>query len=542
MKKFILYLLIFSGVLISCEDDLNVTPIDPDMVFGEQVYSSFEGYEQVLAKIYGSYNVSGQLGNNNESDLSTIEDGGMSAYLRNYWNFQTLPTGEVINTWGDGGLEGFQTGAWSSDNQYVAGMFYRIYYMIALTNEFLRESASGGVVEANSEAITEMRAEARLIRVIAYYHGLDLFGQMSIIEENSKEKYPVAEDNVKLFNWLVSQLENEIIPDLPGPDEAEYGKMDAGTAYMVLAKLYINANVFTGVANPVEGKNSYDEVIKYTELVNAAYDLDANYLKLFSIDNDEATGVIFGLAIDGANTQGFAASQYLISAGSNSAFGPFLGLTDPTASWGGNHATRSIYDKFQLRPAGDLRGLTATATEGTGLDYRTTLIINSGLDMDNPNDFTQGLNICKFRNRSSDGTQIGANEYFVDTDWPMFRLADSYLMYAEAVLRGGNGSMTTALTYVNDIIARGYGNHDNDISQSELTLDFLLEERGREFYWEGYRRQDLIRFGKFTSSQYLWPWKGGVENGRGLESYRNIYPIPASELASNPNAVQNPGY
>ncbi len=124
----------------------------------------------------------------------------------------------------------------------------------------------------------------------------------------------------------------------------------------------------------------------------------------------------------------------------------------------------------------------------------------------------------------------------------MFRLADSYLMYAEAVLRGGNGTMSQALTYVNEIIERAYGNTNQSITESDLTLDFLLEERGREFYWEGYRRQDLIRFGKFTSSDYLWPWKGGVMNGRALDSYRVVYPIPNSELASNPNAVQNDNY
>ncbi|WP_439184099.1 RagB/SusD family nutrient uptake outer membrane protein [Carboxylicivirga taeanensis] len=538
MKKLIVYIFLLAGVLSACEDDLNVKPIDPNLVFGEEVYSSLEGYKQVLAKIYGSYHVAGQYGDDNESDLSTISDGGMSAYLRNYWNLQELPTGECMNAWNDGGLVAIQNGVWSADNQYVAGMFYRLYYMISLTNEFLRESAGGGVVEANPDEFKQMRAEAKLVRAIAYYHGIDLYGKMAIIDENSTEAYPTPATRVELFNWIVDQLENEIIPALPAAGNGEYGRMDAGTAYMVLAKMYINAVNFSGVENPVEGKTSYDEVIKYTEMVNAAYTFEPNYLKLFSIDNDEAEGIIFGLAIDASKTQGFSASQYIMSAGTNGALGNHVG--NPSSNWGGNHATRSVYDKFQSRPAGDMRAKTQNISEN--LEYNTTMVINAGLDMDNPLDFTQGVNVTKFKNRTSDGTSNGADPYFVDTDYPMFRLADSYLMYAEAVVRGGNGTRDKALGYVNEVIERAYGNADNNISDADLTLDFLLEERGREFYWEGYRRQDLIRFGKFTTGDYLWPWKGGVINGRSLGAHRTVYPVPSSELAANPNAVQNDNY
>ncbi len=540
MKRFIIYIFLLATVFTACEDDLNIKPIDPNLVFGDEVYSTFDGYQRVLAKIYGSYNVSGQLGDNNESDLTTISDGGMSAYLRNYWNFQELPTGEAMNAWNNNGLVSLQNGTWSADNQFVAGMYYRLYYMIALTNEFLRQSSGGSIVDANAEAFKQMRAEAKLVRAIAYYHGIDLYGKMSIIDENSTEKYPTSADRVTLFNWIISQLENDIIPDLPAAGSAEYGRMDAGTAYMVLAKMYLNAINFSGVENPVEGKNSYDEVIKYTEMVNGAYTLDDNYLKLFSIDNHESTGIIFGLALDGSKTKGFSATQYVMSAGSNGAIGSFIGI--PSSSWGGNHATRSIYDKFQMRPAGDGRGKTQNLSDEGGLVHATTLVINAGLDMDNPLDYTQGINVAKFRNKSSDGTQSGSDPYFVDTDWPMFRLADSYLMYAEAVLRGGNGTMTKAVGYVNQVIERAYGNDDENIIEAELTLNFLLEERGRELYWEGYRRQDLIRFGKFTTGDYLWPWKGGAVNGRALDAHRVVYPIPSAELASNPNAVQNDDY
>jgi hypothetical protein len=123
----------------------------------------------------------------------------------------------------------------------------------------------------------------------------------------------------------------------------------------------------------------------------------------------------------------------------------------------------------------------------------------------------------------------------------MFRLADAYLIYAEAVLRGGGGSRATALGYVNQLRQRAYGDNSGDITDAELTLDFILDERSRELLWEAHRRQDLIRFGRFTDVG-VWTWKGGVQAGRTTEEFRDLYPIPASELAANPNIEQNPGY
>src|SRR5690606_4104966 len=127
---------------------------------------------------------------------------------------------------------------------------------------------------------------------------------------------------------------------------------------------------------------------------------------------------------------------------------------------------------------------------------------------------------------------------FPDTDYPLFRLADVYLMYAEAVLRGGSGGNTaTALQYINELRTRAYGKASRNITAAGLTLDFILDERARELNWEACRRTDLIRFGKFTGSNYLWPWKGGVKDGRGVEDWRILYPLPASDVTANPNLV-----
>ncbi|HMD00268.1 MAG TPA: RagB/SusD family nutrient uptake outer membrane protein, partial [Ferruginibacter sp.] len=155
-----------------------------------------------------------------------------------------------------------------------------------------------------------------------------------------------------------------------------------------------------------------------------------------------------------------------------------------------------------------------------------------------------GLHVNKYKNIRSDNAEISDinNRTFADIDFPVFRLSEMYLIYAEAVLRGGNGSAATALTYVNNIRTRAYGNASGNIGAGQLTLQWILDERGRELYWEGHRRTDLIRYGLLTTGTYLWPWKGGVPSGSSVDSKYNLFPIPASARNSNPNLTQNPGF
>jgi len=155
--------------------------------------------------------------------------------------------------------------------------------------------------------------------------------------------------------------------------------------------------------------------------------------------------------------------------------------------------------------------------------------------------FNHGVAAPKYANVTSTGAQ-GSHPTHVDTDYPMFRLADAYLIYAEAALRGGGGSTAQALTYVNAIRQRAYGNANGNITSAQLTLDFILDERSRELLWEGHRRTDLVRFGRFTGGTYLWAWKGGSAAGVSTGAHLNLYPLPANEIIANPNLTQNPGY
>jgi hypothetical protein len=164
------------------------------------------------------------------------------------------------------------------------------------------------------------------------------------------------------------------------------------------------------------------------------------------------------------------------------------------------------------------------------------------LEIDDIGQFTNGYAVTKFKNLTSAGV-AGSDPVHVDTDFPMFRLGDIYLMYAEAVLRGGSGGdLGTALNYVNAVRERAYGGTSGNITASQLTLDFIIDERARELMWECHRRTDLVRFNNFTTSNYLWPWKGGEKEGVGVDSKYNVFPIPSNDLGANPNLVQNQGY
>jgi hypothetical protein len=283
----------------------------------------------------------------------------------------------------------------------------------------------------------------------------------------------------------------------------------------------LNAEVFTGTQ-----KNT--ECVTYCEkVINAGYSLESNYDYLFRADNNLCDGIIFPIAYDGNYSKTWGGTTYIINAATGG--GMNSSSVGISGGWAGNTTTSALVNKFPDETGDiDARAMFFTSEQSLEIgDYN--------------NDFTQGYAITKWKNLTRDGVQ-GADGTHVDTDFPMFRLADVYLMYAEANLRGGGGSTSTAVDYINQLRERAYGDATGNITSSNLTLDFILDERARELYWEGYRRTDLIRFGKFSTSNYVWPWKGGSENGISTDVKYNLFPIPSSDLSANPNLTQNPGY
>ena len=202
-----------------------------------------------------------------------------------------------------------------------------------------------------------------------------------------------------------------------------------------------------------------------------------------------------------------------------------------SGGWSGTRTTKNLPELFPGYPD-------FATTADTRAQFYTS---GQNLEISNITDFTNGFGVTKYRNVKRDGSP-GSSLDFADVDMPLFRLAEMYLIYAEAVKRGGGGDENTALGYINALRARAYGNTFGNIDAGQMTLDFILDERARELYWEGFRRTDLIRFNKFVEGSYLWPWKGGVASGTGVSAIRKLYPIPSRDVNSNTNLVQNTGY
>jgi len=501
----------------SCVNDLDLAPKDPNIITSLTVYDSPGAYKEGLAKLYATFAVSGQQGPSGQPDIAGIDE-GFSNYIRQYWNAQELTTDEAVMAWNDASIKDFHWQTWAPNDVFIAAIYSRIMYTVALCNEYIRAT------EGNSDAdIVKYHAEARFIRALAYSHAIDLFGNPPFVTEADTPGafYPKQISRAELFTYIESELkaiENEL-----GAPRFEYARADQAAAWTVLAKLYLNAKVYTGV------ERNNDCVTYCKKVLDSSYELDEKYRNNFTADNHLSPEIILPITSDGSYTRTYGGMTYLIHA----AIGGTMKATDlgVGGGWGGIRTTKAFVNKFD---------------DNSGNSDQRAMFWSDGqkLEIADIGQFTDGWAITKYTNLTSTGAAAAhAHPDFVDTDFPMLRLADVYLMYAEGVLRGAStGDATTALKLVNDLRERAYGNESGNINTSQLTLNFILDERARELYWEGHRRTDLIRFGQFSSGTYLWPWKGKVANGIATDSHLDLFPIPSNDLGANPTLEQNTGY
>ncbi|WP_379969540.1 RagB/SusD family nutrient uptake outer membrane protein [Epilithonimonas sp. UC225_85] len=506
----------------SCVKDLEQEP--PTGLTSASVFKDFANYPSALAKVYGGFASGGQESNGGNSDINGI-DGNFSQYTRMLFTMQELPTDEAVIAWNDGNLHTMHKMTWDSSNEFIAGTYYRIFTQIATSNEFLRnltddKLASNNITGANLTEAKYMRAEARFLRALSYYYALDLFGNVPFVDESylpGSVTPPKRIARAELFNFVESEL-LAVANDLKDAKTNEYGRADKAAAWALLAKLYLNSNVYNG-------SNHNTDVITYcNKVISAGYTLKTKYSDLFLADNDQNNPeVIFPILFDGVHTQTSGGSTYLVHAAVGGSM-PAEAMFGINGGWGGLRTTKAYV------------GLFTDSNDKRGNFYKD----GQTLEINDLGTFTDGYAFVKYKNlTSTGGFGTDAAKNFCDADIPLLRLSDVYLMYAEATLRGGSGgNLATALGYVNNIRTRaGYTS-----TLSSINLDFILNERGRELGWEMTRRTDLIRFGKFTTAAYLWPWKGNIKDGAAVGDYRNLYPIPAKDIIANPNLVQNPGY
>jgi hypothetical protein len=421
--------------------------------------------------------------------------------------------------------------SWSSANAIIDGLYYRSYFQITLCNEFIRQASDAnlsarGITGAEADSIRRFAAEARFLRAYQYWVVMDLFGNPPFATEKDAigTFLPRQISRKDLFAYIESELK-DIDAGLAAPKGNEYGRVDKAAAWALLARVYLNAAVYTGTAH-------YTDAITYcNKVIGAGYKLQSDYRQLVLADDNLNTDeFILTINYDATYTQNYGGTTYLV----HGPAGIPGTISGSNGSWSGLRCTQQFVNLF-LDYSGN--------TDRRAQFYQT----GQSLQMKDLYTATDGFSTFKFRNLTRSGgpaPHADPKGDFSDIDFPLFRLGEIYLIYAEAVLRGGTGGDAgTALTYINALRTRAYGGSNSGIiTAGTLTTDFILDERGRELYYEAFRRTDLIRYGKFTTGSYLWAWKGGVAAGTAVADKYNIFPIPSTDLSSNPNLIQNTGY
>ncbi|MFC2354574.1 MAG: RagB/SusD family nutrient uptake outer membrane protein [Capnocytophaga ochracea] len=540
MKKYIkhsIFGVILALSLSACMKDLDQEPIDPDSFTEKDVFKNATEAKGALAKIYASLSLTGQKGPAGDGDIAGADEGS-TGYTRMQFYLQVASTDEAIIRWSDAGVPDFHNMSWTPANTFNNAYYNRLGQQIAFANSFIDNAQA----LASDPEVGYYIAEARFIRAYAYYNVIDAFGKAPLVTSSKADLKPAQNTRAELFNFVESELK-----DLEGKLKAaranEYGRVDVVAAQALLARLYLNAKVYIG-------QDKYTDCITYAKKVIASsYSLnttDANnngtaYDELFLADNNSngaQNEFIFLASFDGLNTKTYGGTAFIIhGATGGNMNASSLGIND---GWSGLTAPKEFVNKFEVSARN-------SNNEPTAWKDKRAMFYTDGQTYENTDlkDFTKsGYAITKFKNITSTGAAgKDPEKKFPDTDLPLIRLAEVYLTYAEAVLRGGTGGdRATALGYINQLRSRAYGNASGNIADSDLTLDFILDERARELYWEGLRRTDLIRYGKFTGGAYLWSFKGGAASGVAVPDYRNLYPIPQDARTANDNLTQNTGY
>lgn len=553
---------VLAGILalgmVSCADDLNISSIDP------QTDPSYDPM-QLLAKQYACLSVTGQSGPAGQGDISGDE--GESGFYRTLFNLQELCTDEVAWAWqNDEGIPELTNIQWNASSARIKWCYQRLAFNVTLFNQYLTEQ--DGVADP------AYIAEVRFLRALHYYYFLDLFHKAPFKTVFSIGVYPEEKGGKDLYDWIDQEL-TEVEPLMAEVgaynNTSDYGRADRGAAYMLHARLALNSQVYTdGQVNDLQKAIDYCDAITQSR----AYELSRNekngfsgYAQLFMGDNDQNAQAmketIFPICCDGLRTQSYSNSTYIIA----SMYTDGMPYLNGNAKWQCMFSRSSLVGKFFSDPENqvpmatedDVKMLPAGATEDdiTALDEQKGIstkdvIAAAGddramfyagvgggvreLSVSRITAFLNGLSIVKWTNYRTDGA-AGNNENYYDTDIPLFRYAEVLLTRAEANFRLGHPEL--AVPDINDLRNRA---HAATVTADDITEDFLIDEWSREFYVEGRRRSDLVRFGRFSGSSYIWPFKGGVPTGTGVQPFYDIYPIPSDELASNKNMSQNPDY
>lgn len=556
MKKNIFSLLSCAvAALVMSACSLDRTPDDPN------VNMEFD-QDAVFSKVYSTLAMPGQTGPSGDSDIDGF-DGGTSAFYRLIWELNEFPTDEGWWIWGDPGVKEVRSMGWDASNDLVEALYNRLFINVTIANHFLDRTA-----EYDDAKTLTQRAEVRFIRAIYYYYLLDMFGQVPFSEHVSAEA-PTTKTRVELFNWLETEL-LDVEKALPEKRLSLY-RVDKTTAQLLLARLYLNAQVYTGKAYWNEAAKYAAEVMKSGTIYNSETDNTASggfkysaYQKLFMGDNNnngaenEAVLMIYQ---DGNYCQAYGGARFVVCAvrdanwmpcGSTDSWSCFRTSPEIIGAFVDLTTAATLQDHEYNMPAliGDDRAIFCSYyryAEGTHKEWDPTT--KDSIDV--PNAHTWDLKGngesemydcwagCKWTGVHSTANKPadyeGQDPAWPDTDIPFMRTAEAYLTYAEAVYRGGNAVNGSAEAAIQTLRDRAHNTQPFTIND-----DFLLDEWAREFWFEGRRRIDLIRFGQFAGEGVTrnWEGRGNKKSGeapKAMDKKYNIYPLPESDVTANPN-------
>jgi hypothetical protein len=440
-----------------------------------------------------------------------------------FWAAQEHTSDEVIGPtrgpdWDDNGIwRVLHDHTWGPDHAFLENTFNELLQIVFTTTNILTFEST----------TAQQAAEARFIRAFVVFCVADGWNQVPFREDlNNLLDPPVVLSGPDAIDYVISEC-NEIMADLPdGPTN----RANKDAAKVLLMKCYLNKGTFADRQNPTFPGEDMDQVIALADDLATRYSLDENYFDNFMPNNDAVSSENIWTAENvGGDNSGAVRSRWFCT----------LHYNQNPSGWNGFSTISDLYDKFEAddkRANEDIAGITDVGGINAGF------LVGQQVDGDgnpledrkgNPLSFTKDVALTETGD-NLEVTGIRVVKYPIDynngdnadNDYVFFRYADVLLMKAEALLRKDNAGDALALvTELRDL--RGAS------TLSSLDEQTLLDERARELYWEGWRRQDLIRFGKF-----LEPWANKPASG----PERLLFPIPLTALAVNPNLEQNPGY
>lgn len=559
--------LLLTASLSSCMADLDKGNINPNV-------DGTPNITGLYSKCYAGLIMEGNDGN---ADF-TIDDAGKSTLLRNLFNFNEIPTDEAICWWSDGGIADVAYNKFDPGNATLKNLYYRLMSNISYQNHFLSLDAA--------KAEPTKYAEVRVLRAYSYFLMLDFFGDPTFIDKISaetprqahayNEKFEEGKSYTRaellqmgrefLFNWVENELlaaEPNLLEAKPETDsDPDYGRIDKGTCWLLLSRLYLNAGTYLN--NDGQNNPYWNKALEYAEkVINSPYalfddskmsaDAKANGYKpydlLFMCDNGSngsSCEALLPLLQDGEKTHGYGGSMFFVAALWDATMRTVVGKDAATTAntWSGMRVRPQFVEKFFTDPK-VVVNKSASEIRAMNVDDRAILWGKGNSDGDRTleigaNDkFVKGIATPKWNNNYSTTGSTPHDSYNVDIDFFLFRVAEAYLNAAEAEMHINGEGSAKAKGYIDALRNRAHA-----AVRASYTLNDVLDERSRELYCEGQRRTDLIRFNQFggTQATYKWELKGGSTNGTTFAKTNNLYPIPSSEILSNKNLTQIDGY